>query len=415
MPQIAPDSLLSLEAYARERNAYRSRVIAHKKLRTVHVGEHVTLIFEDEQTVRYQVQEMLRIERIFEEEGIRGELEAYNPLIPDGGNWKATLLIEYPEPEERRRRLAELKGIEDRCWVQVEGEGQCARCSPSPTRTSSARTRRRPRRCISSVSSSTRACAPRSSAAPPCRSASIIRITGPARRWRPRCGNRWRATWLEAAVTGLSPACSPACLRARPSRPRRRTRTISMSKARLEPLRRGAGEARTGRRPRLALPPYPKDADLIEFQVSSGATFRFFIDAASLSVGTDGVVRYTLVARSPSGAANVSFEGIRCSTQVVQGVRAGDGRPLVARRRATWRDIEAKTIQRWHNVLYCEYLCPRHRPIETAAEGVNALRRGVHPGLAPAVSGHQPLEQDQIVPVDQFGFVDVAEDGFDFR
>jgi len=121
MPQIAPDSLLSLEAYARERNTYRSRVIAHKKLRTVHVGEHVTLIFEDEQTIRYQVQEMLRIERIFEAEGIRSELEAYNPLIPDGRNWKATMLIEYPEPEERRRRLAELKGIEDRSWVQVEG------------------------------------------------------------------------------------------------------------------------------------------------------------------------------------------------------------------------------------------------------------------------------------------------------
>ena len=121
MPQIVPQSLLSLEAYARERNAYRSRVIAHKKLRTVHAGDAVTLIFEDEQTIRYQVQEMLRIERIFEEEGIRGELEAYNPLIPDGGNWKATMLIEYPEPEERRRRLAALKGIEDRTWVQVDG------------------------------------------------------------------------------------------------------------------------------------------------------------------------------------------------------------------------------------------------------------------------------------------------------
>ncbi|HUN70532.1 MAG TPA: DUF3501 family protein [Burkholderiales bacterium] len=121
MPQIVPQSLLSLEAYARERNAYRSRVIAHKKLRTVHAGDAVTLIFEDEQTIRYQVQEMLRVERIFEEEGIRGELEAYNPLIPDGGNWKATMLIEYPEPEERRRRLAALKGIEDRTWVQVEG------------------------------------------------------------------------------------------------------------------------------------------------------------------------------------------------------------------------------------------------------------------------------------------------------
>ena len=125
MAQIAPESLLSLEAYARERNAYRSRAIAHKKLRTVHVGGHVTLIFEDELTVRYQVQEMLRIERIFEEAGIRGELEAYNPLIPDGANWKATtMMIEYPEPEERRRRLGELKGIEDRTWVQVE---TCAR------------------------------------------------------------------------------------------------------------------------------------------------------------------------------------------------------------------------------------------------------------------------------------------------
>ena len=121
MPQISPDSLLSLEAYARERNTYRSRVIAHKKLRTLHVGEHLTLIFEDEQTVRYQVQEMLRIERIFEQEGIRGELEAYNPLIPDGGNLKATMLLEYPDPEDRRRKLAGLKGIEDAAWVQVEG------------------------------------------------------------------------------------------------------------------------------------------------------------------------------------------------------------------------------------------------------------------------------------------------------
>jgi len=127
MPQIAPDSLLSLEAYARERSAYRSRVIAHKRLRTVHVGEHVTFVFEDEQTIRYQVQEMLRIERIFEADGIRGELEAYNPLIPDGRNWKATMLIEYPEPEERRRALARLKGIEDRCWVQVE-------CAEGPMR-----------------------------------------------------------------------------------------------------------------------------------------------------------------------------------------------------------------------------------------------------------------------------------------
>ena len=124
MAQIAAQSLLPLEVYARERKAFRSRVIAHKKLRTVHAGDHVTLIFEDELTIRYQVQEMLRIERIFEADGIRGELEAYNPLIPDGANWKATMLIEYPEAGERRQRLAELKGIEDRTWVAVEG---CAR------------------------------------------------------------------------------------------------------------------------------------------------------------------------------------------------------------------------------------------------------------------------------------------------
>jgi hypothetical protein len=124
MPQIQPNSLLSLEAYARERNAYRSRVIAHKKLRTLHVGENLTLIFEDETTIRYQVQEMLRIERIFEEAGIRGELEAYNPLIPDGSNLKATMLLEYPDPEDRRVKLAGLKGVEDATWMQVEGHAR---------------------------------------------------------------------------------------------------------------------------------------------------------------------------------------------------------------------------------------------------------------------------------------------------
>ena len=124
MPQIAPDSLLSLEAYARERPAYRSRVIEHKKRRTVHVGENITLLFEDELTIRYQVQEMLRIERIFEADGIRGELEAYNPLIPDGGNLKATMMLEYPEPGERRRQLAGLKGVEDAAWVQVDGHAR---------------------------------------------------------------------------------------------------------------------------------------------------------------------------------------------------------------------------------------------------------------------------------------------------
>jgi hypothetical protein len=121
---IKRDSLMSLETYARERNAFRDKVIEHKKRRTVRLGEHVTLLFEDELTIRYQVQEMLRVERIFEEDGIRGELDAYNPLVPDGANWKATMLIEYPDADERRRMLARLKGVERRVWVQVEG---CAR------------------------------------------------------------------------------------------------------------------------------------------------------------------------------------------------------------------------------------------------------------------------------------------------
>src|SRR5688572_14186233 len=112
---------MSLETYARERARFRAQVMEHKKNRTVHLGEHLTLQFEDELTIRYQVQEMLRIERIFEDEGIQGELDAYNPLVPDGSNWKATMLIEYPDVEERRRMLARLKGIERRAWVQVEG------------------------------------------------------------------------------------------------------------------------------------------------------------------------------------------------------------------------------------------------------------------------------------------------------
>ncbi len=112
---------MTLEAYARARKEFRAKVIAHKKERTVSLGGHLTLVFEDEMTIRYQVQEMLRIERIFEEARIRDELDAYNPLIPDGANWKATMLIEYPDVDERRRMLALLKGIEDRVWVQVHG------------------------------------------------------------------------------------------------------------------------------------------------------------------------------------------------------------------------------------------------------------------------------------------------------
>jgi hypothetical protein len=111
MPRIARDSLLTLEAYARQRKDFRARVIAHKKDRTVHVGDHVTLLFEDELTIRYQVQEMLHAERVFEEAGIADELDAYNPLVPDGRNFKATMMIEYTDIEERRVALGKLNGI----------------------------------------------------------------------------------------------------------------------------------------------------------------------------------------------------------------------------------------------------------------------------------------------------------------
>ena len=124
MAQISRDSLLTLEAYARQRKDFRARVIAHKKNRTLHLGAHVTLIFEDELTMRYQIQEMLRIEKTFEEAGIQDELDAYNPLVPDGSNLKATMMIEYDDPDVRKRELSRLKGVEDRVYVQVDGHGR---------------------------------------------------------------------------------------------------------------------------------------------------------------------------------------------------------------------------------------------------------------------------------------------------
>jgi hypothetical protein len=119
MAHITRDSLMPLETYAKARNDFRAKVMAHKKHRAVHLGEHVTLIFEDELTMRYQVQEMLRAERIFEEAGIEDELAAYNPLVPDGNNWKATMMVEYTDVDERRDMLAKLIGIEDKVWVKV--------------------------------------------------------------------------------------------------------------------------------------------------------------------------------------------------------------------------------------------------------------------------------------------------------
>ena len=121
MPRIDRASLMTLEAYARERPQFRAKVMAHKKNRRVQLGDDVTLIFEDELTNRYQVQEMLHAERIFEEQGIQEELDTYNPLVPDGRNLKATMMIEYPDPDERGKRLADLIGIEDKVWLQVAG------------------------------------------------------------------------------------------------------------------------------------------------------------------------------------------------------------------------------------------------------------------------------------------------------
>jgi hypothetical protein len=119
--RITRDSLMTLEAYSKYRKAHKAEVIAHRKLRSVQLGEHITLQFESELTIRYQIQEMLRIEKIFEEEGIEQEIEAYAPLMPDGTNWKATMMIEYPDVNERKRELARLIGVEDRMFVEVEG------------------------------------------------------------------------------------------------------------------------------------------------------------------------------------------------------------------------------------------------------------------------------------------------------
>lgn len=116
-----PETLLSLEEYARRRPALRAEIIRHRNLRSLHLGEHLTLQFEDERTIRYQIQEMLRIEKIFEPQAIQDEIDAYAPLIPDGGNWKATLLLEYPDVEQRRHELARLVGVEDHVYVDVLG------------------------------------------------------------------------------------------------------------------------------------------------------------------------------------------------------------------------------------------------------------------------------------------------------
>ncbi len=121
---ITRDSLQTLEAYSKIRQSSKPEAIAHRKRRSVALGEHMTLQFEDERTIRRQIQEMLHIEKIFDDEGIASEIETYAPLVPDGSNWKATMLIEYPDAHERKRELARLIGVEDRMFVEVEGHGR---------------------------------------------------------------------------------------------------------------------------------------------------------------------------------------------------------------------------------------------------------------------------------------------------
>ncbi|MCF8169645.1 MAG: DUF3501 family protein [Methylotenera sp.] len=121
---ITADNLMGLEAYSKFRKTHKAQVLAHRQLRSVHLGDHITLQFESETTIRYQIQEMLRIEKIFEEEGIQQEIDAYAPLVPEGSNWKATMLIEYPDVNERKRELARLIGVEDRMFIEVEGHAR---------------------------------------------------------------------------------------------------------------------------------------------------------------------------------------------------------------------------------------------------------------------------------------------------
>ncbi len=122
MDKLTREDLMSLEEYAKQRKDFRNKVLEHKKHRKVRLSEHAALYFEDRLTMQYQIQEMLRVERIFEQEGIQDELDAYNPLIPDGTNLKATFMVEYEDVEERKKALAELIGVEDKVWIQVDGK-----------------------------------------------------------------------------------------------------------------------------------------------------------------------------------------------------------------------------------------------------------------------------------------------------
>lgn len=146
-------------------------------------------------------------------------------------------------------------------------------------------------------------------------------------------------------------------------------------------------EDREWREAEVALPAFPRPADLLPFFVSAASDFRFFVDGASLSVGADGVVRYTLVARSPQGAESVVFEGMRCATREVRGYASGRADGSWSRRDTPWRPIGHPSVQRWHKALATEYFCPGRTAIHSAAEGLDALRRGGHPRAMHAPGG----------------------------
>jgi rubrerythrin len=322
MPQIARESLLSLEAYARSRSEFRARAIEHKRRRTVHVGEHLTLLFEDELTVRYQIQEMLRVERIFEEADIRGELDAYNPLVPDGSNWKATMLLEYPDPGERQARLPSLKASSGAPGCRSKAASACTQL---PTRTWSVKTRRK----TSSVHFLRFELSPGMVGALRHGAGLTMGADHPqykaSARSARRRGARSRKTSLERTARARAGALGRAWLRD--------SRKATWE---LETERRGWKEGE------YKLPGQPKSQDLIEFYVSASTDFPLLRRQPIAVRGKDGVVRYTLLARSPSGVENVTYEGIRCAAGSFRVYALGRAGGSWAERDSDWRPIEAK-------------------------------------------------------------------------
>ena len=299
MPRIARDSLLSLEAYARQRKDFRARVIAHKRHRKVALGESLTLAFEDELTIRYQIQEMLRIERIFEEDGIRSELDAYNPLVPDGHNLKATMMLEYPDAAERKRLLARLKGVEDRVWIRVEGcERVYAVADEDIDRENEEKTSSvhflRFELAADMVQKLKRDAALAAGVDHPAYRAEIPALAA-ERAGRAGCGPgviRLGAPLLAVAL--WASGCGG-------------------SKSRVDVVGEGE-EPGAPREAAVKLPAYPKEQELLPFKVQPQTALEYFVDRTSVSVyndGVDAIVRFTVVARSAQ-AENVSYEGFRC-------------------------------------------------------------------------------------------------------